>query len=124
MNLNAVRIFVRDIEAAKAFYAGLLELPMQHDGSALGYCVFQPGATTLIVEAVPDDAPEDEQVLVGRFTGLSFQVAEARQSFAQLSARGVVFTGAPELQAWGGILATLQDPAGNQVQICQPPSGT
>jgi hypothetical protein len=27
-----------------------------------------------VVESVPDDAPADEQCLVGRFTGLSFTV--------------------------------------------------
>ena len=122
MNLNAARVFVRDIHAAKAFYAGLLALPLQHDGSEHGYCVFKPGAATLVVELVPADAPEDEQVLVGRFTGLSFEVANAEQAYQQLSARGVEFTGTPERQDWGGVLATLRDPCGNQVQICEQPS--
>ena len=122
MNLNTARLFVRDINAAKDFYSQLLGLPLQHDGSQLGYCVFKPGAATLVVEAVRLDAPEDEQVLVGRFTGLSFQVTNAQESYALLSAKGVEFTGTPELQSWGGVLATLRDPSGNQVQICQVPS--
>lgn len=119
MNLNTARVFVRDINVAKDFYSRLLGLPLQHDGTEYGYCVFRPGAATLVVEAVPLDAPEDEQVLVGRFTGLSFQVANAQESYALLSAKGVEFTGTPEAQAWGGVLATLRDPSGNQVQICQ-----
>lgn len=45
----------------------------------------------LIVESVPPDAPRDDQVLIGRFTG----------------------------QAWGGILATFRDPEGNEMQIFQ-----
>lgn len=122
MNLNAVRVFVRDINSAKSFYSEHLGLPMQHDGSEQGFCVFKPGATTLVVEVVAFDAPEDEQVLVGRFTGLSFQVANAQESFLELSSKGVEFTGEPERQAWGGVLATLRDPSGNQIQICQHPS--
>jgi len=38
-----------------------------------------------------------------------------------LSSRGVAFTGLPERQFWGGTLATLRDPAGNEIQICQQP---
>lgn len=122
MNLNTARVFVRDIEAAKTFYAAVLELPLQFDGAAMGYCVFKPGAATLVVELVPPDAPEDEQVLVGRFTGLSFQVADAAQAYASLSARGAEFCEAPERQPWGGVLATLRDPAGNEIQICEYPA--
>ena len=122
MNLNSARVFVRDIAAAKAFYAQVLELPIQHDGTAMGYCVFKPGTATLIVEAVPADAPEDEQVLVGRFTGLSFQVADAAQAYASLSARGAEFCGVLERQPWGGVLATLRDPEGNEIQICEYPA--
>lgn len=44
----------------------------------LGYCVFDAGNTQLVVESVPPDAPEEDQVLVGRFTGLSFAVADRR----------------------------------------------
>jgi catechol 2,3-dioxygenase-like lactoylglutathione lyase family enzyme len=35
---------------------------------------------------------------------------------------GVAFTGLPEQQSWGGILATLRDPAGNELQLVQRPS--
>jgi uncharacterized glyoxalase superfamily protein PhnB len=41
----------------------------------------------------------------------------------ELSALGVAFTGLPEQQDWGGILATLRDPAGNELQLVQQPLG-
>jgi catechol 2,3-dioxygenase-like lactoylglutathione lyase family enzyme len=108
MNLNTARIFVRDITRAREFYAQQLGLKLNAADLARGYCVFNAGNCELVVEAVAPDAPADEQALVGRFTGLSFLVT-----------RGVVFTGAPQRQFWGGTLATLRDPDGNELQIVQ-----
>ncbi|MDO9355028.1 MAG: VOC family protein [Solirubrobacteraceae bacterium] len=121
MNLTTARIFVRDLEQARRFYADTLGLKLVAAGMEHGYCVFDAGGLQLVVESVPDDAPEDEQVLVGRFTGLSFSVADVAQAHRSLLAAGVAFTGEPERQAWGGTLATLRDPAGNQLQIVLPP---
>jgi len=123
MNLNAARVFVKNLASARAFYAETLGLPLKADGSRFGYCVFGAGSMELVVEAVPDDAPDDEQVLVGRFTGLSFDVSDVAMTYQELEALGVVFTGKPEQQQWGGILATLQDPDGNSLQIVQRPTG-
>jgi predicted enzyme related to lactoylglutathione lyase len=121
MQLYAARVFVRDLTAARQFYGQTLGLPLQADGSAFGYCVFRAGSVDLVVESVPADAPADDQVLVGRFTGLSFRVDDAATAYLDLQARGVTFTEPPGLQPWGGVLATLQDPSGNELQIVQPP---
>ena len=122
MELNTARVFVRDIDAAKQFYSSKLGLPLKADGSQDGYCVFKAGNTELVVEVVADDAPEEDRVLVGRFTGLSFTVQNCSEKHRDLVALGVPFTGAPEKQFWGGILATLQDPSGNELQIVQQPT--
>ncbi len=119
MQLSAVRIFVRDLDVAKTLYENILGLRLKGDGRKFGYCLFETGSIDVVVESVPPDAPEDEQVLVGRFTGLSFSTSDAFATYEQLSALGVHFTGAPERQVWGGILATLQDSSGNQLQIIQ-----
>jgi len=119
MNLNAIRVFVRDLEAAQSFYSDSLGLPLKAGGNSFGFCVFDAGNAQLIVESVPDDAPQDEQVLVGRFTGLSFAVPDVEAKHEELTARGVQFTGVPERQSWGGVLATFRDPEGNEMQIAQ-----
>src|SRR5688572_17284514 len=119
MNLNAVRVFVRDLAAAESFYSGRLGLPLSAGGISMGYCIFDAGNARLIVESVPEDAPQDEQILVGRFTGLSFAVPDVEVKHEELVARGVQFTGAPERQSWGGVLATFRDPEGNEMQIAQ-----
>ena len=122
MKLSTARIFVRNIDAAKQFYAGKLGLKVKDDGSPHGYCVFAGGTADIVVETVGNDAPQDEQVLVGRFTGLSFAVVDVLAKCAELSAAGVQFSGQPEKQPWGGILATFSDPSGNELQFVQHPA--
>lgn len=68
------------------------------------------------------DAPSDDLDLVGRFTGLSFTVADMQSKYAEMLANGVTFAGQPERQVWGGILATFKDPAGNELQLVQQPA--
>ena len=122
MELNTARVFVKDINLAKQFYSEKLGLTIKADGSQYGYCVFKAGSTELVIEAVADDAPEEDRVLVGRFTGLSFTVQDTEKKYRELAAMGVSFTGLPEKQFWGGILATLRDPSGNELQIVQQPT--
>ena len=121
MQLRTARIFVRDLPGASRFYAEMLGLPLKADGIEQGFCVFDAGAMSLVVEHVDVDAPEEDQVLVGRFTGLSFDVSDIQSKYEELSARGVSFAGLPEQQGWGGVLATLRDPAGNELQLVQQP---
>lgn len=87
----------------------------------MGYCVYDAGPCQLVVETVAADAPADDRALVGRFTGLSFKVDDLAQVYEQLKATGVVFTALPKQEAWGGMVATLLDPAGNELQLCQYP---
>ncbi len=80
---------------------------------------FSAGGAQFIVEAVPEEAPEDEQVLVGRFTGISFAVDDIVSKHQDLLSKASSFRGQPEQQYWGGWLATLKDPAGNELQLVQ-----
>ncbi|HEY0955085.1 MAG TPA: VOC family protein [Roseateles sp.] len=122
MQLSTARVFVKELSSAKSFYANSLGLPLKVDGERAGYCVFGAGAMDLVVETVADDAPEEERRLVGRFTGLSFTVQGIRARYTELLSRGVVFSGEPERQAWGGTLATFADPAGNELQLVEQPA--
>lgn len=117
MNLNTARVFVHDIRQARDFYGHKLGLRINAQDLAHGYCVFNAGNCELVVEAVAEGAPAGEQALVGRFTGLSFLVPDVRVAHRDLVAKGVVFTGAPERQFWGGTLATFRDPDGNELQL-------
>lgn len=122
MKLAAARIFVKNLDEAAAFYEHVLELRVGARAPEFGYVVFEAETCDLVIEQVPPEAPSEEQALVGRFTGLSFNVADIKALHQALTQRGVRFTGQPEQQRWGGILATLQDPAGNELQLVQYPS--
>jgi catechol 2,3-dioxygenase-like lactoylglutathione lyase family enzyme len=122
MNAHALRLFVYDLAAADRFYGGPLGLVRVAGTPASGFCVYAAGALQLVVETVPPEAPEEEHALVGRFTGLSLAVDDIEGEHRRLSAAGVFFSGAPERQAWGGVLATFVDPAENQLQLVQLPS--
>lgn len=117
VNLNTARVFVRDIEEAKNFYSGAFGLSITAGSSKHGYFIFDAGATTLVVEL----ADGEDRDLVGRFTGLSFDVPDAYASYEELRPKGVTFNETPERQPWGGVTATLVDPSGNALQICEQP---
>ena len=117
--IGAVRIFTLAFERAYDFYADTLTLtPLARED---GFAMFDTGACKLILESADPDDPE-ERALVGRFAGLSFTVPDVAASHRELSAKGVVFDGAPEPQPWGGIMAHFQDPDGNIMTLVQYPS--
>jgi len=121
MELNAARIFVRDIEQARDFYLQLgMSLESYH--AEQGICIFDAGNIRLIIESVAMNAPEDEQILVGRYTGLSLSTEDISMKYQQLIESGVEFIAEPQQQYWGGWLATFVDSAGNQIQLVQEPA--
>ena len=66
------------------------------------------------------DAQHFAAELVGRFTGISFAVADIDSACRRLVDGGAT-VGDPEPQGWGGILATIADPDGNRLQLVQYP---
>jgi catechol 2,3-dioxygenase-like lactoylglutathione lyase family enzyme len=111
MKLTYARLFVDDLDAARRFYRdtlGLTELWNWND-VALGYDV----GLTLIIERTDGQHPEE----VGRFAGLSLDVADIAAEHQRLSSAGVEFTHPPAKQPWGGTLAHFKDPAGNVLTL-------
>ncbi len=122
MPLAAVRLFVRHLNEAITFYKANFDWPLTAGGASAGYCVFDVGNISLVIEPVAMDADEEDQSYVGRFTGISFRVEDIAVAYERMRANGVLFSGVPEKQFWGGTLATLLDPAGNSLQIVQYPA--
>ena len=117
---GAIRLFVDDLPAAVDFYRKALDLPLVASGP--GFSVFDAGTIELVIETATVD--ERGRPLVGRFTGLSLRADDVQREYERLLALGVPITGPPELQAWGGILLTVADPAGNELQIVQYPGAS
>lgn len=115
--LNAVRIFVTDIPQAQAFYCEKLgwEPTAIEPGKFL---LFKVGNVDLVVECVKGDI-QAEQTLVGRFTGVSFSVADLAAIYASLSAKGVEFVQKPEKQPWGGTIASFVDGDRNGITLVE-----
>ncbi|WP_319532354.1 VOC family protein [uncultured Cohaesibacter sp.] len=116
MHVTAFRIFVRDLAAARDFYANSLKWPMIWDRSEQGAVGFEPGMLVIIEE---EDARGPQASLIGRFTGLSLVVDNLPDLYKDLKARGVPFVAPPERQFWGGYLAHLIDPSGNIVSLVE-----
>ena len=115
MKLYGLRVFVDDLDAAREFYATTLGLPVLWDLEPMGAVGFDLGATLIVERADPADA--EQVALIGRFVGVSIEVADLEQTYRSLTAAGVVFEGPPEAQAWGGTLAHFRDPAGNVLTL-------
>jgi predicted enzyme related to lactoylglutathione lyase len=115
--IGAIRIFVRDLPRARDFYAGLLNLPERVDGEA--FSAFRLAGIDIVIEVATDD----QAGMVGRFAGFSFAVPDIEAAVSDLSAAGVPVLGAPEKQFWGGILAHIADPDGNELTLVQYPAG-
>jgi predicted enzyme related to lactoylglutathione lyase len=112
-SINAVRIFVDDLDRARRFYQDVLEL---RETSAFkcedgGWAVFELDGRNVVLETVSRDDPE--RALVGRLLAVSFTVDDIDEVYRNLVARGVSFPAPPETQPWGGTLAFPRDPDGN-----------
>lgn len=122
--LSAARIPVRDLDEAKEFYQSKLGFLLVSQSAADNYLVFLAGSVHIVTEQVDADWNESGLTATGRFTGLSFAVASAKGTHKELTSVGVCFTSEPEMQSWGGVLATFKDPTGNLLQIVEHPLET
>lgn len=116
MKLYAVRIFVRQWEAACTFYEETLGLPRRLRDDDAGWAEYDVGGACFGLQRVDDDDAQGAR-LVGRFVGASLQVDDIEVTVEALKAKGVIFTGEPERQYWGGTLAHCVDPDGNELTL-------
>ena len=110
--LHNIFIFVTDIPAAKAFYAGQLGLPVAGENEMM--IEFFPGAGTTMTVAL---ALQDEaRAMTGRHTGITVKVDDLETLCTRLSAEGVTFTMPFESSPWGK-MAVVADQDGNQIRL-------
>jgi catechol 2,3-dioxygenase-like lactoylglutathione lyase family enzyme len=115
----SISVFVFVLVAARRFYEETLGLAGRSDGD--DYSTFNVGDVRLIIE--PVEPTSEYALLVGRFTGFSFEVADVNAAYEELKGRGVVFLDPPERQPWGGVLAHFEDADENILTIVQEPKG-
>ena len=114
--IGAITLFVEDLTAAKAFYAGVFGLPVHFEDEASA--VFRFGSTLinlLDVREAPElvapapVAPADSGVRV-QFT---INVEDVDATVAELGRRGVTLLSGPITRPWGIRTASFRDPAGH-----------
>ncbi|MET0837283.1 MAG: VOC family protein [Marmoricola sp.] len=120
--LTAVTLFVEDVDAAKAFYREVFELPVHFEDEVSA--VFDFG-TTLVNLLQVTEAPE----LVSPTTvgdpeaGARFQltvtVDDVDEVCGRLQARGVDLLNGPVDRPWGVRTAAFRDPAGHVWEIAR-----
>ena len=104
-------------ERLAAFYGDALGLPLLsefHDP------VFRVGGAKVRIirhSAVEGRNREPARVQINLF------VEDVRAEWERLTALGVPFAREPEREGWGGVVATMEDPDGNYVQIIEQGRG-
>ena len=118
--LHSCAIFVTDLERARVFYEEKLGLPVNKAGS-FGF-EFLHDAPHIGVH--PAQHP-DALAMVGRHTGLTFDVPNLLDFCSTLGEQGVKFLAEPTQQGFG-IMALVVDPDGNIMALWEdnvtPPS--
>ncbi|UCE02963.1 MAG: VOC family protein [Candidatus Latescibacterota bacterium] len=96
----------------------VLGMRARNPNDDIGWAELDTGACALALEhAQPDDAASAQPV--GRFVGVSLQVADIEATYRASVERGVRFDARPQRQAWGGTLAHLRDPDGNVLTLLE-----
>jgi catechol 2,3-dioxygenase-like lactoylglutathione lyase family enzyme len=109
--VSAVRVFVSDLKRALEFYTGPFGLGVSGTDES-SWVLVRLANARLLIESVSKSNP-DFEVLVGRFTGMTFDTEDIQQAYEKLSALRVKFDMLPEKQFWGGTLAYFRDPDGD-----------
>jgi serine phosphatase RsbU (regulator of sigma subunit) len=135
LRIDAVNVFVRDVDRSLEFYLNQLGFHLALDiRLQSGYrlvAVAPPDGTTVLRLIAPDPASEDYQ-LIGRPTPIVFLTEDVVAKFREWSKRGVHFIYTPRLRRlkrnpqtsaaeqppiWGGVFTRFQDIDGNSFSL-------
>jgi predicted enzyme related to lactoylglutathione lyase len=117
--VGTVTVYVRDQDAAKAFYIEKLGFKLRLESP------MEPGNRWL--EVVPEGAQTGivlykDESQAGRFSGIVIETDDIQRVYQEMAARGVAFSEAPAQQDWGGIQAQFADQDGNGFVMVQLPA--
>ena len=123
-NISLTTVFVKDIDASKAFYVDVLGF-QEHTDLALGdgyrWCTVQhPNQPELQVHLTQPGAPFSPEMVdamnrsldEGGMNGLGLAVDDCRKTYEELTAKGVEFLQEPSERPYG-VEAVCRDNSGN-----------
>lgn len=131
-NISITSVFVKDVDASKAFYIDVLGFA-EHtditlaDGSYRWCTVMHPSQPELQVSlSVPGPPHSPEMVAAmtraldeGGMSGLGLNVDDCRTTYDELLAKGVEFVQPPEERPYG-VEAVARDNSGNWMVLVEP----
>jgi predicted enzyme related to lactoylglutathione lyase len=112
-----VILYHEDMQAARRFYEGLLELELRevtYDWF-VGYWVSPKREITLCISTSPEERAR--WGAGGKGVVIDFVVPDVDRAYAHLAGRGVRFVEPPTDMPWGLRTATFLDPAGYTLTI-------
>ena len=134
-NVSIASVFVKDIDASKAFYVDVLGFVENADitlGDGYRWCaVHHPDHPELMVSLSvpgPPHSPEmvaaiDRALDEGTMHGLGMNVDDCRKTCEELRAKGVEFVQEPEERPYG-VEAVARDNSGNWMVLVEPRAWT
>ena len=113
-----VNVFSGNFTAAVSFYRDMMGMSLRFIEKDHGYAAFDSGQVGFSVARVDKNADNYKQ-LVGRFTGIGLSVDDLDAEYDRLKSLGVEFSSPPQQQPWGGYMAIVKDPDGNELYLDQ-----
>jgi predicted enzyme related to lactoylglutathione lyase len=130
-NISIAPVFVKDVDASKAFYVDVLGfLPKDDITLAEGYrwcTVVHPNQPELQVHLTVAGPPVTDEMIAainraldaGTMNGLGMNVDDCEKTYEELSAKGVTFLQTPQKRPYG-TEAVCRDNSGNWIVLVEP----
>jgi catechol 2,3-dioxygenase-like lactoylglutathione lyase family enzyme len=120
--IDAITLFVEDLERAKLFYQDVFSLPVAFEDE--NSAVFRFENTLINLLKIPAARELIKPGVVARAAGSRFQltipVDDVDAACAELAARGVELLNGPMNRPWGIRTASFTDPGGHIWELAQP----
>jgi len=129
-NISLASVFVKDIDASKAFYVDVLGFEEHSDitlGDGYRWCTVnhpsQPELQVHLTTPGPPFSPEmvdaiNRSIDEGGMNGLGMAVDDCQKTFEDLTAKGVVFLQEPAERPYG-VEAVCRDNSGNWMVLVE-----
>jgi catechol 2,3-dioxygenase-like lactoylglutathione lyase family enzyme len=129
-NISLASVFVKDVDASKAFYIDVLGFEEHTDltlGDGYRWCTVkhprQPELQVHLTQPGPPFSPEmtaaiNRSLYDGGMNGLGLAVDDCRKTYAELSAKGVEFLQEPAERPYG-VEAVCRDNSGNWMVLVE-----
>jgi catechol 2,3-dioxygenase-like lactoylglutathione lyase family enzyme len=130
-NISIASVFVKDVDASKAFYIDVLGFAEHTDitlGEGYRWCTVkhpsQPELQVHLTTAGPPISPDmvaaiNRALDEGGMFGLGMNVDDCQKTYDELRAKGVEFINTPEERPYG-VEAVARDNSGNWMVLVEP----